>query len=226
MPSVEGNLELLRRQGCEDPESLKSLRYRGNGWPGMWRAEWTDAAGEEHAAEMTYAESWGFLQKYRQWRCYICPDHTGEFADIAVGDPWYRPIEPGEHGKSLIVARTERGRQLLHDAVEAGYITLETKDASLLPRSQPGLLTTRGGLWGRLLTLRLFGAKTPHFVGFPLFRFWAGSLSFSKKLSSITGTAKRIGRKKLRERVTITESRRRDAAASKTESRVPEEAAP
>ena len=94
-PSTQGTLELLKQVGVEDPERVTSLRYRGKGWPGMWTVTWTDAAGNERTEQRTYAESWGFLQKYRQWRCYICPDHTGEFADIAVGDPWYRQVQPG-----------------------------------------------------------------------------------------------------------------------------------
>ncbi|TVQ58860.1 MAG: coenzyme F420 hydrogenase [Phycisphaerales bacterium] len=213
-PSTRGTLELLRRVGVEDPASLKSLRYRGDGWPGMWTAVWTDSAGEERTARLSYAESWDFLQRYRQWRCYICPDHTGEFADIAVGDPWYRPIEDGEPGKSLIVARTPRGRDFLHRAAAAGYITLETKDASLLPRSQPNLLATRGGLWGRLVALRLLGAPTPRYIGFPMFRVWLRRLGLKQKTQSIAGTTKRIGRKRLRRRVDVREDDHTRSAAA------------
>lgn len=53
------------------------------------------------ARQMTYADSWAYLQRYRQWQRYICPDHTGEFADVAVGDPWYREVQAGEAGTSL-----------------------------------------------------------------------------------------------------------------------------
>ncbi|MFG0293274.1 MAG: Coenzyme F420 hydrogenase/dehydrogenase, beta subunit C-terminal domain, partial [Phycisphaerales bacterium JB050] len=200
-PSTRGTLELLKQVGVEDPDQVSSLRYRGNGWPGMWTVSWTDPDGTERVEQRTYAESWHFLQKYRQWRCYICPDHTGEFADIAVGDPWYRPVEPGEAGKSLIVARTKRGREIIHAAAKAGYIVLESKDASLLPRSQPNLLNTRGGLWARLKTLRLFGAAVPTFEGFELRRFWRSELTLKEKARSFTGTAKRVFKKRLRHTV-------------------------
>ena len=60
----------------------------------------------------TYEQSWGeVLSNHVQWRCKLCLDHTGEFADIAVGDPWYRPIQEGEMGSSLIVARTDVGKR-------------------------------------------------------------------------------------------------------------------
>ena len=65
--------------------------------------------GAEHAAAFTYAQSWGdVLQRHRQWRCIVCLDHTGEFADVSVGDPWYREIPEDEPGRSLVVVRTER----------------------------------------------------------------------------------------------------------------------
>ena len=199
-PSTKGTLAILKDAGIDDPTKLRSLRYRGNGWPGMWRAEFEDSEGNLQVTERTYAASWGFVQRYRQWRCYICPDHTGEFADIAVGDPWYREVEPGELGSSLIVVRNERGRRILQDAVASGHIVLKNQDKSLLPRSQPNLLSTRGGLWARMIVLRIFGVVTPVYEGLPSFRFWWKDLSLKAKISSITGTAKRVFRKKLRDR--------------------------
>ena len=208
-PSTKGTLELLQSVGVEDPETVKSLRYRGKGWPGMWTVTWTDRHGEERTEQRTYAESWDFLQRYRQWRCYICPDHTGEFADIAVGDPWYRPAEPGEPGKSLIVARTKRGQMILEAAAAAGAIILERSDASLLPRSQPNLLKTRGALWPRLLTLRAMGVPTPGYQGFRTYAYWRSQFTLAEKFRSFASTAKRVIRKKLRQPVVVLETPRR-----------------
>ena len=199
-PSTKGTLAILEDAGIDDPAKLRSLRYRGHGWPGMWRAEYEDADGRPQVVERTYAESWGFVQRYRQWRCYICPDHTGEFADLAVGDPWYREVQPGETGSSLIVVRTERGRRILQEAVASGHVVLKNRDESLLPRSQPNLLSTRGGLWTRLIVLRFFGVATPVYDGFRMFPFWWRHLGAKAKISSITGTVKRVFRKRLRER--------------------------
>ena len=154
---------------------------------------------------MTYSESWGFLQRYRQWRCYICPDHTGEFADIAVGDPWYRMIESGELGKSLIIVRTKRGKEIVHAATNAGYINLESNDPSILPRSQPNLLATRGSLWARLKVLRIMGAPVPRYSGFVYFPFWL-KLSLRDKINSVTGTIKRVFVKRLRKEISLTET--------------------
>jgi coenzyme F420 hydrogenase subunit beta len=204
-PSTKGTLELLRKVGVEDPARVSSLRYRGNGWPGRWTVVFRVDGGEEQTRTLSYEESWDFLQRYRQWRCYICPDHTGEFADIAVGDPWYRPIEPGEPGTSLLVARTERGVRFLREAADAGYVVLERSDPSLLPRSQPNLLTTRGRIWASLFALRLARAPTPAYRGFPTFPFWRRRFTAMRKLRSILGTFKRVRLKGLRRRVTVRE---------------------
>lgn len=211
VPSTRGTLDLLKKVGVDDPDSVESIRYRGNGWPGRWTVRFRSPAGVLEERSLSYEESWGFLTKYVQWRCRLCPDHTGEFADIAVGDPWYRPVEPGEPGKSLIVARTPRGREFLHAAAAAGYIVLETRDASLLPRSQPNLLRARGAVWGRLLALRLAGIPTPRFDEFCLFRAW-WRLTLGDKIRSIFGTWRRIAERGLRAQRAVVPFQTRETA--------------
>jgi coenzyme F420 hydrogenase subunit beta len=202
-PSTRGTFEMLKAMGVDDPSTVISLRYRGHGWPGHASVTFQTPDGP-CTRELTYQQSWGqILQKHRQWRCYICPDHTGEFADIAVGDPWYRPIPPDEPGRSLIVARTERGRRILREAIDAGYLTAERVSHDLLPASQPNLLRTRGAVWGRLVGLRLMGAATPRFDRLPMFHLWLRQLSVSEKAQSFLGTVRRVFRKGLRRRVPV-----------------------
>jgi coenzyme F420 hydrogenase subunit beta len=191
-PSTQGNINLLEREGM-DHQRLTKLKYRGEGWPGMWQAK----SSRGIAKELTYAESWGYLQKYRQWRCYVCADHSGEFSDISFGDPWYQEPKKGDLGKSLIVVRTDKGRRILNAAVANGYITLEKQELQLLPESQPNLLKARGALWGRLIALKLVGCPTVSYKGFNFFKFWWSELNFKDKLSSVGGTLKRIRKKKL-----------------------------
>src|SRR5690606_21534066 len=112
-------------------------RYRGNGWPGNATAEIVGPDGKLERRELTYDQSWGaVLSKHRQWRCHLCIDHSGEFADIAVGDPWHRPIAPGDPGRSLLVARTARGREIIEGAIAAGYLTAQPTESWALPASQ------------------------------------------------------------------------------------------
>jgi coenzyme F420 hydrogenase subunit beta len=205
-PSTRGTLELLRRMGIDDPASVVSLRYRGNGWPGKATAVFR-RNGRQEVRQLSYEESWGLLTHYKQWRCSVCADHTGEFADIAVGDPWYRPIPPDEPGRSLVLVRTERGRRMLHDAMTAGFVMLERADPGILPASQANLLAARGAVWGRSLAARLLGVPAPRFRGMPMFRFWWSRLSLADKARSILGTIRRILRRRLLQRTKVRQLR-------------------
>ena len=202
-PTTRATRRLLASIGVEHVEDVRSVRYRGDGWPG----EFVATVRTEHGTEtrtLSYEASWGALTNDKPWRCHVCADHTGEFADIAVGDPWYRPVEPGEPGRSLIVVRTERGRALLQHAVTAGTLTVEVRDPSILPASQPNLLRGRGAVWARRLACRLAGVPVPRQRGLPMFRAWWQTLTWRERAQSFLGTFRRIARRGLRHPVTIT----------------------
>lgn len=186
-PSTRGTLELLRRLNVP-VDTLKSVRYRGRGWPGMFATEKIDGTGAEH---LTYRQSWSFLQSYRPLSTHIAPDGSGEDADITCGDPWYREPEAGALGSSLIVVRTELGRQILNAALREGYITATRSEPARLIASQRNLINKRGAIWGRILALHLLGIPTPRLRGFHLFSCWWRHLSIADKLRSLFGTIKR-----------------------------------
>ena len=185
-PSTLGTIELLNKFNISAGD-LKYLRYRGMGWPGMWTAGLKDR-GE---FRLTYKEAWGFLQKYRPLRCHLCPDGTGEFADVSCGDPWYREISKDEPGLSLIIARTPEGQRAIEAAARDGYLKIWKIDPGLLKASQENLLKKRSAIWGRLAAMRLLGAPLPKLSGFSLLRNWLG-LSMSEKAKSLGGTARRV----------------------------------
>ena len=188
-PSTAGTRELLKSMGLTSEDEVQDFRYRGHGWPG--KATAVTADGQQRT--LTYQQSWGeILTKHVQWRCRLCADHTGEFADIAVGDPWYREPQEGEAGASLIVARTEVGRKFVDAAIAAGYLDAERVAPEILPASQPNLLHTRGAVWGRNLACRLIGAGAPRYRGLPTFRFWVNELSLLEKVRTIVGTVRRV----------------------------------
>jgi len=191
-PSTEGTLKMLARMGVTDPASLISLRYRGNGWPGRATAIFREG-GEEASHDISYEESWGeVLANHQQWRCKVCADHTGEFADIAVGDPWYKEISPDNPGSSLILARTEHGKAMVEAAIAAGYLIAKPANPSILPDSQPNLLRTRGAIWGRIAASRMMGVPAPKYGRMPTFRHWWRQLTLEQKVRSIGGTIRRI----------------------------------
>lgn len=188
-PTTEGTHKILSAFDAA-PEQVEEFRYRGCGWPGMTTVKLR--SGNDRIRQMSYEQSWGdILSKHGQTRCRLCPDSTGEFADISCGDPWYRPIEAGEQGWSLVLARTDRGKEILHAAMEAGYIKLERVGSDVLPLSQEALLNRRRHLWGRLLTMCMIRIPAPRYKGFSLLDNWL-KLPFGQKVRSFAGTFKRV----------------------------------
>ncbi len=200
-PSTNGTMAMLKQMGVQAPENLGSLRYRGYGWPGSTKAELRAGIEKIPLRELQYSESWGeILQKYRQWRCYICPDHTGEFADIAIGDPWYKEREDCDEGRSLILVRSVKGKEILERAIASRYLVAEQKEEAVLLASQPNLKNTRARLWGQLFALKLCGVPCPNYNGFSLFTNWYTGLTIARKVKSVLGTVKRVFVKKLHKR--------------------------
>lgn len=194
-PSTRGTLEMLARLGVPADETT-GVRYRGLGWPGRARAR---RAGDPPGADrsLSYQQSWGeILQRHRQWRCHLCADHTGELADVAVGDPWYRPTGD-DPGQSLVLARTERGQQVVEAAIRAGVLVLTPAGPELLTASQPNLARARGSVWGRVWTLRATGQAAPRFRHLPMAGAWWRELTPAEKLRSTLGTLRRLVRRRL-----------------------------
>lgn len=175
-PSQLATDRLIRLLGNE-PADVDALRYRGNGWPGQFAVQTT--GGEE--ASMSYEQSWGkHLGRDLQTRCKLCPDGTGNDADIAVGDFWaadedgYPVFEDGE-GNSAVLVRTERGRELLQSAVSAGVVTIKHVDLDEVARVQPLQAKRMQQLGGRLLGRRLAGRSVPRYRGFGVLRLSVGA---------------------------------------------------
>jgi coenzyme F420 hydrogenase subunit beta len=209
-PNLTATDRLLERLGVPKQARLTDLRYRGEGWPGLMQARWLDAAGTERASEaIPYAEGWGeILQTGRRWRCRVCADHAGAFADISVGDPWHAPpTGETDAGRSLIVARTPRGKAFIEDALRAGALVAAPRPRDVIARAQPNLRATHGAAWGRRIAMRSLGLAAPRDRGQGLFSLWL-SLPARQKLQSIAGTWKRVVRERLWRSVRIIEDRR------------------
>lgn len=201
-PSTGGTVALLKKMGV-DPATVADLRYRGNGWPGHFAPR---RQGEtEPCGRLTYADSWAYLQGHRPWSVHIWPDGSGELADISCGDPWYEQPDGNNPGFSLIAVRTERGREIVKGAIQAGYLELRPAEAWKLDQSQRNLAGKKAAVWGRMLALRSLGLPVPRFAGAPLFRCWL-TLPFKQKVKSVVGTARRILQRKLRHRLQLDRS--------------------
>lgn len=117
----------LKRLGVA-PEDVTGFSYRGNGCPGPSRVELKSG----DAIERSYLDFWGSDSSmwHLPWRCKICPDGTGEAADIAAADTWpggspTQEMLDGDPGTNAILVRTRAGAELVKGAADAGYLVIE-----------------------------------------------------------------------------------------------------
>jgi coenzyme F420 hydrogenase subunit beta len=174
------------------PEDVKTLRYRGHGCPGATYIE----SKTGRIFTQTYDETWSEeLNQEIQFRCKICPDGTGEQADIACGDAWIGVdgYAYAEHdGWNSIIARTAAGDQLLSRMEAAGIVVTEPITAQDLARMQPHQVERKRALAARLAGLALRRQPMPHYRGFRLLaNAWTGRGRF---WSNLRGTFRRVGR--------------------------------
>ncbi len=194
-PSSSGTMELLKRLKV-DKQLVRAIIYRGNGWPGSFKVIYRDRRLTINSTtRLSYKESWSVLQRYRPFRCHLCPDGLGELSDITCGDAWNRPSGKDSLGYSIILARTSRGLKLICDAAADGYVTLIPSNSKEVVDSQ-NIVKRRFAIFGRLVAMRLLVIPTPRFEGFSLLRIWQRN-SFFEKMQSILGTFKRLVKHRL-----------------------------
>jgi coenzyme F420 hydrogenase subunit beta len=178
---------------------VQLLRYRGHGCPGPTRIETRHGT----VFEQTYQETWSNeLNQGIQFRCKICPDSTGEQADLVCSDAWDGaegyPIGDGS-GMNAIIVRTPKGRMLLDGMIAAGVVAAEPMPASKLMTMQPHHARRKTQIIPRLVGLALAGQPVPSYRNLRLFR--AAVLGAAYALSNVRGMMKRVRRGNNREHI-------------------------
>ncbi len=107
-------------------DDITGFEFRGGEWPGKMRALLKNGA----IRDMHYSNykdgAYNYLiSLYMPPRCQTCIDGSSEFSDLSVSDAWTRDRD-GKYkfkGHSRILVRTERGSDVLKDAVAAGAVS-------------------------------------------------------------------------------------------------------
>lgn len=192
VPSIKGTHEVLGALGTS-AEQVVRFQYRGEGWPGYATAMTADGS----KLQMDYNTSWGqILGKHLQLRCKLCPDGTGEFADVVCADAWYGkdgyPDFAERDGRSMVLTRTPAGEALVKEAVAAGALQVQPLDLQDLPAIQPYQLTRKQVVLGRLLGFAVMRGVWPRFRNL---RLWSNTRhgGWVPALRNAWGTARRLG---------------------------------
>lgn len=139
-----------------DEDALSVFRYRGYGNPGRTRVETQDG----RAFEKTYKEMWGDESGWEiETRCKFCPDALGEAGDVASADVWAGGEPTGEDaGINGIIVRSQRGKELVAAAVDAGELVLgEPITAAQFSQFQPHQVAKKQRLAARFDGLQQSG---------------------------------------------------------------------
>lgn len=187
-PCSRATIDMLKLEGVR-LDDAKEVHYRGDGWPGEFRVSRKSA---EREIKKPYLDTWRFINRYRSMRCHLCPDGMGYFSDISCGDAWH-VYDPGgdDTGKSIVIARTKRGAEIVENARSKEAVYLKPLNASSVMMAQKSMLAKNDELFGRLFMFKLLMIPHPRYPGHPLLKNWL-ELTARKKLKTLFGTVFRI----------------------------------
>lgn len=193
VPSYRGTSAVLDGMGVEHEKDVASFRYRGNGWPGHATAELK--SGEEFT--MDYVTSWGaVLNRHLQFRCKICPDGIGEFADFVSADGWHcddqgRALLEESEGRSIVLTRTRKGEALVAGAIASGDLITEQVTTREIAQMQPFQAKRKGMVLPRFAAMAMAGRKRPNYQNMQLLKN-TRNLGVKEALRSFAGTLRRL----------------------------------
>lgn len=194
MPSYNATKKVWEQSGRTD--SPVYVKYRGEGWPGNFKAVWQDGS----KYEISYNDSWGkVLGRDLGLRCKICPDGIGMLADIAVGDSWntkngYPDFAEAE-GRNFCFIRTKAGSELFNAAKRDGYIEGRELDESKVKDMQAYQYDRRHMAAWRIIAANLMSFFMLNFKGLGLIAL-AKQSNKKRGIKEIIGTIKRMVKNK------------------------------
>jgi len=127
--SLEDLINYVVLKNKKNPEDITEITYRRGNWPGKFRVKFAD--GSQICEKLNRSV---FNSAYNSYNfscsgCLLCDDYFAEQADISFGDPWGRTqYQDGYPGETVIIVRTDRGMELVDNAVKDGILSVEELD--------------------------------------------------------------------------------------------------
>ena len=115
--------EIIKRAG-DFNQDISRFRFRdkeAGGWPGHTKIE--SINGKSKIIDRSIRQS--LKSAFEVHRCLFCFDQMNITSDIPVGDPWGIHEKNDKKGHSVIIARTEKGKELIEEAAKTGAIYVE-----------------------------------------------------------------------------------------------------
>ncbi|MFW6457584.1 MAG: coenzyme F420 hydrogenase/dehydrogenase beta subunit N-terminal domain-containing protein [Planctomycetota bacterium] len=122
---------LLNQTGRRGPQNLIFRDKRRTGYPG-------DVSVVEEGGDVIHlskSERMGIKDFFTPARCRLCFDKMNVLSDVTVGDPWGIDRE-NDGGESVVVARTDTGRDAVERSRDAGTLILQPVDYEAVTAGQ------------------------------------------------------------------------------------------
>jgi len=161
-PNILATRQLLHNLRI-DPNDVQSIDYRGGGYPGKLRIRKKNDT--ETVIDHLDYKYWGytFFKFFKPFRCWLCPDHSAELADMSFADNWtgLSQFKSDNKGSSTVVARTPDSADLLRRMANEGRLSLHQIPAHIVKSSQD--LVNKSNVTPRLWIWRKIGKVPPDY---------------------------------------------------------------
>ena len=150
----------LRAYGVKDLAQIKTLQFRAGEWPGYMRIELT--TGKVISVRKFHANYLipSHITKFSLYQI----DYMSELADISVGDAWAPSYESRGGGWSVIMARSQKGLELLEQLAREDKVHLqEINEEELMAMHSHGLDFKKRGAFIRIAKRKAKGLPVPDY---------------------------------------------------------------
>jgi coenzyme F420 hydrogenase subunit beta len=156
------NIKRLAEIHKVDYYNLSDFRFRGDGQPGSLR--FVENTGK--MASTPYPLYVGLNGYSKMLRCHLCPDATGELADIACGDAWIPRFQDDSHTWSMVICRNKWATDIMQQMEQDGLIITEKVTSDDVEQSQRlNLVSKKKRQLARMKFYSRLGYAIPDFCG-------------------------------------------------------------
>lgn len=150
----------LRAHGVKNLSDIKSLRFRAGEWPGYMQVELKNgkviSVRKFHANYLIPSH----IMPYSLYQV----DYTSELADISVGDAWAPAYEQRGGGWSVVIARTEKGLNLMEEmSLKKLAVLREISEGELIKMHSHGFDFKKRGAFIRIAKRKKKGLPAPDY---------------------------------------------------------------
>lgn len=160
VPTFHATKYLIEKYGL-NPNEIKEISYRGEGWPGSMKILNKD--GTYICTPQFSSDYWGVLFNsfFVPKRCGLCDNKECRNSDGSFADAWIAEIIAKDHtGSSIVVSRNNAFEKLLDKARSEKAIDLESIPEQIFLQSQ-SMNNVKQKAYARIRILNLLGRKIP-----------------------------------------------------------------